>query len=70
MNRQELELLYQRVFETADAKLVLEDLKGRFFFYAPVNNLTDVGSENVVKHINNMINPIPEEIDNGQHSRD
>ena len=61
MNRSELELLYQRVFETSDAKLVLEDLKGRFFFYSPVKDLTEVGSENVIKHINNMINPIPEE---------
>ena len=65
LNRQELELLYQRVFETSDAKLVLEDLKGRFFFYAPAKDLTEVGSENVIKHINNMINPIPEE-SNGQ----
>jgi len=68
MNRSELELLYQRVFENSDAKLVLEDLKGRFFFYAPVKDLTDVGSENVIKHINNMINPEPilEEMNNGQ----
>ena len=65
LNRQELELLYQRVFETSDAKLVLEDLKGRFFFYAPAKDLTELGSENVIKHINNMINPIPEE-SNGQ----
>ena len=58
MNPGELELLYQRVFETSDAKLVLEDLKGSFFFYAPVKDLIEVGSENVIKHINNMINPI------------
>ena len=70
MNRGELELLYQRVFETSDAKLVLEDLKGRFFFYSPVKDLTEVGSENVIKHINNMINPVPEpeENPNGQFS--
>ena len=36
MNRGELELLYQRVFETSDAKLVLEDLKGRFFSTLPL----------------------------------
>jgi hypothetical protein len=56
MTPQERELLYQRVFENSDAKLVLEDLKGRFFFYAPAKDLTEVGSENVIKHINNMIN--------------
>jgi hypothetical protein len=66
MTPQERELLYQRVFENSDAKLVLEDLKGRFFFYAPAKDLTEVGSENVIKHINNMINPMPEEIQNGQ----
>jgi hypothetical protein len=48
----------------------LEDLKRRFFFYSPVKDLTEVGSENVIKHINNMINPVPEpeENPNGQFS--
>ena len=66
MTRPELELLYQRVFETADAKFILEDLKARFYFYAPTPGIREDGQEDVVKHINNMINPLPEEA-HGQH---
>ena len=68
MSRIELELLYQRVFENSDAKFVLEDLKARFFFYAPAPNERAFGQEDVIKHINNMINPLPEEA-HGQHDR-
>jgi len=58
------------VFENPDARILLEDLKARFFFYAPCPDLRAVGCEDVVKHINNMINPLPEEAKHGQHDRD
>lgn len=58
----ELEQIYTRVFDgDEEGRLVLEDLKGRFFEYTPANNMTDVGAENVLKHIKNMINPPEEE---------
>ena len=68
MNRQELELLYQRVFETSDAKLVLEDLRARFHLYGTIEAAISEaivfrgGQQSVVIHIQNMINPIPEEM--------
>lgn len=71
MSRPEMELLYQRVFENGDGKILLEDLKARFHLYAPIegpnseNIVFKGGQQSVVMHINNMINPLPEEARHG-----
>lgn len=65
LGQKELSQIYKRVFDgDEEGRLVLEDLKGRFFEYTPVSNMTEVGSENVLKHIKNMINPVQEENEN------
>ena len=65
LNPKELSQVYKNVFENdEEGRLVMEDLKGRFFEYIPASNMTEVGSENVLKHIKNMLNPIDEEITN------
>lgn len=60
-NEEQLKKIYHNVFDCDEGQLVLEDLKGRFFEYVPVSNMTEVGSENVLKHIKNMLNPPAEE---------
>lgn len=76
MTDQERVLLYQRVFENSDAKMLLEDLKARFHLYSPIEGPNSEaivfkgGQQSVVMHINNMINPFPQEINNGQHNID
>jgi hypothetical protein len=47
------------VFESHDGQLVLEELKGRFWFYKQPPTIREVGQEDVLKHIQNMINPPP-----------
>ena len=58
MDQKRLETIYQNVFNTDEGQLVLEDLKGRFFEYAPVRDMTQAGAQAVLIHIKNMVNPI------------
>ncbi len=67
LNDKELRQIYKNVFDNdEEGRLVMEDLKGRFFEYTPANNMTDVGAENVLKHIKNMLNAPQEEESNVQ----
>ena len=73
---EEMELFYARVFDSPDGKVVLEDLRSRFNIYCPIlgpNSESIVfkgGQQSVVIHIQNMINPLPEELKHGQHGSD
>ena len=67
-NQYQLEEIYRNCFNTDAGQLVLEDLKGRFWFYAPAPNIREIGNEDVIKHINNMLNPLTEEAPDGQLS--
>lgn len=58
MKPEQLQGLYQEVFKTLNAQLVLEDLKARFWHYFPTPGIREDGQEDVIKHINNMINPV------------
>lgn len=60
-NQEELERIYQNCFSTDSGQLVLEDLKGRFWEYAPSPGDRCAGQEDVVKHIKNMIEPFPKD---------
>lgn len=53
----QLEEIYKNCFQTDAGQLVLEDFKRRFWFYVPVPSIREAGQEDVVKHINNMLNP-------------
>lgn len=54
-----LKRLYINVFDTPNGQIVLEDLRHRFFYYAPLRDLPiDEGSRRVVLHIDNMMLPI------------
>ena len=53
--------LYSRVFNSPDGELVLEDLRNRFFYYAPALTPHDEGGRRVVLHIQGMIKRINEE---------
>ena len=53
----ELIQIYQQCFGTEQGKLVLEDLKGRFWEYDSPRDLRECGQYAVLVHIKNMINP-------------
>ena len=49
--------IYQQCFGSEQGKLVLEDLKGRFWEYDSPRDLRECGQYAVLVHIKNMINP-------------
>lgn len=53
----ELIEIYKQCFGTEQGKLVLEDLKGRFWEYDSPRDLRQCGEYAVLIHIKNMINP-------------
>ncbi len=49
--------IYQQCFGSEQGKLVLEDLKGRFWAYDSPRDLRQCGEYAVLVHVQNMINP-------------
>jgi hypothetical protein len=59
LNQVNLEEVYRRVFETVDGAVILEDLKARFFEYAPTSTPFEAGQQSVLIHLKNLISPLP-----------
>ena len=53
--------LYQRVFNNDDGQFVIQDLKNRCFYDAPVQSQTEEGMRRVVLHILTTLKPIKRE---------
>jgi hypothetical protein len=49
--------IYQQCFGSEQGKLVLEDLRGRFWEYDSPRDLRECGQYAVLVHIKNMIKP-------------
>ena len=58
MDDEALMRLYQRVFNTPDGLLVLEDLRNRFFYYSPAHTQIDEGLRRAVIHIQNTMKSV------------
>ena len=61
LDQKRLEQVYQNVFDTDEGQLVLEDLKARFWFYVPVQDMRQAGEQAVLIHIRNMVDPLEED---------
>ena len=72
----QLEALYRKLFDSVEAKLVLEDLRDRFFYHVPSTEahfdtnrtMFNEGSRSVLIHIDTMC--LPETKDTGSPERD
>ena len=70
LDPQQLANLYKTVFDNADAKLVLEDLKNRCFYYAPLpfgeQGMRSEGMRQVVLTIESFLEDNYDAIEEGQ----
>ena len=54
----DLKKKYQNIFNSPDGQLVLEDLRHRFFIYAPAPGQIEEGERRTVLHIESCLMPI------------